>query len=126
MKNGIEKIRHSLSHLMAMAVMEIFPGVKFGIGPVIDDGFYYDFDIPRPFTPEDLQKIERRMKKFIKQDIKFEKISTTLEEAQKQSTDQPYKIELINDLVKEKKSLSYYKSDKFTDLCSGPHVSSAK
>ncbi|MDP2684385.1 MAG: threonine--tRNA ligase [bacterium] len=126
MNNNIEKIRHSLSHLMAMAVLEIFPNVKFGIGPIIDDGFYYDFDIPRPLTPEDLQKIERRIKKLIKQNIKFEKISASTEEAKKISSQQPYKIELIRDLVKEKKPITYYKSDKFTDLCSGPHVISAK
>ncbi len=126
MKNDIENIRHSLSHLMAMAVMEIFPNVKFGIGPVIDNGFYYDFEIPRPFTPEDIQKIEKRMKKIIKQNIKFEKIEVTNDEAEKISVDQKYKMELIKDLIDEKKPLSYYKSDKFIDLCGGPHVNSTK
>lgn len=123
---SIDKKRHSLSHLMAMAVMEIFPNVKFGIGPVIDDGFYYDFDIPRPFTPDDLKKIERRMKKFIKDGVKFEKHNATLDQANKMSVEQPYKLELIKDLAKEKKPITYYESGKFTDLCGGPHVNSAK
>lgn len=126
MDNKIEKIRHSLSHLMAMAVMEIFPDAKFGIGPVIDNGFYYDFDIPRAFTPQDLQKIEKRVKKFIKQNIKFEQIKVSLKEAKDLSKNQEYKLELIKKLIKDNKSITYYKSDKFTDLCVGPHVGSSK
>ena len=74
MENEMEKIRHSLSHIMAHAVMDLFDNVKFAIGPTIENGFYYDFELPRPLTPQDLPKIEKRMKKIISQNVKFEKM----------------------------------------------------
>jgi len=126
MSNRLEKIRHSLSHLMAHAVMEMFDNVKFGIGPIIENGFYYDFELSRPLTPQDLPKIEKKIKKLASQNLKFEKQTVTKEQAKELSENQPYKLALINDLIKEKKLITYYTSGKFTDLCEGPHVNSTK
>ena len=120
----IETIRHSISHIMAQAVQELFPRTKFGIGPTIENGFYYDFDLPKTLTPEDLPKIEKRMRELIKQNIKFEKSFVTKEQAKKLFKDQPYKLELIKDLKAKKATI--YKSGEFTDLCAGPHVKSTK
>jgi len=120
----IDIIRHSLSHIMAHAVQDIFKDVKFGIGPTIENGFYYDFGLKNPLTLEDLPKIEKRMWELIKQDIKFEKSLKSKAEAGKIFKDQPYKLELIKD-IKDKK-VTIYKSGDFTDLCSGPHVKSSK
>jgi len=124
MDNSLEKIRHSLSHLMASAVWQMFPGTKFGIGPVIENGFYYDFELPRPLTPEDLPKIEKRMKDSIKQNLKFEKLEISIGKAKEVFKNQPYKIELINDLKVQ--TATVYRSGKFIDLCAGPHVDSTK
>jgi len=126
MDNKPEKIRHSLSHLMAHVVMDLYPKVKFGIGPVIENGFYYDFDLPQTFKLEDLQKIEQRIKKLIKQNIKFEKIIAKPDQAKQMAAQEPYKLELIKELIKEKKPISFYRSGRFTDLCNGPHVESSK
>ncbi|GAI17386.1 unnamed protein product, partial [marine sediment metagenome] len=120
----IETIRHSLAHIMALAVQELYPGVKFGIGPAIENGFYYDFDLPGSLAPEDLPKIEKKMKELIKQDIKFEKKITSKAEAKKSFKQQPYKSELIEDLPN--KTVSLYQSGKFTDLCKGSHVKTTK
>ncbi|HQJ01798.1 MAG TPA: threonine--tRNA ligase [Flexilinea sp.] len=128
------KIRHSTAHIMAEAVLEKFPEGKVAIGPAIADGFYYDFDLPRALTPEDLEEIEHRMKKIIKGNHPFIKEVISAEEAKKIFADQPYKIELIEGLEKggmdedgnptdEKPEISIYKQDKFVDLCRGPHVS---
>jgi len=140
-KNKIETIRHSLSHIMAHAVKDIFGNampagrqVKFGIGPTIESGFYYDFDLPagkaglpKTLTPEDLPKIEKRMRELIKKNIKFEKSLATKEQAKKLFKGQPYKLELINEKSKVKsQKLTIYKSGDFTDLCAGPHVKSSK
>lgn len=118
----MEKIRHSISHIMAHAVKDIFKDVKFGIGPIIENGFYYDFDLKRTLTPEDLPKIEKRMKELLKQNIEFKKKSISKTEAKKLFKNQPYKLELINDL----KTITIYSSGEFTDLCAGPHVKSTK
>jgi len=126
MKNNLEKIRHSLSHLMAHAVLELYPDVKFGIGPVIDNGFYYDFDLPQPLKLENLPKIEKRIKKLIKQNIKFEKVKLTDQEIKKLLKNESYKLELIDELLKNKKPVTFYRSGKLTDLCAGPHVDSTK
>jgi len=107
---------------MAYAIQELFPGVKFGIGPAIENGFYYDFDLSCPLTPEDLPRIEAKMKELIKQDIKFEKKVITKEKAKEIFRNQPYKLELIKELTEEKATI--YESDKFIDLCKGPHVKS--
>lgn len=133
----IDTIRHSLSHIMAHAVKDIFEDVKFGIGPTIENGFYYDFDIlevekhgskrglaQRTLTPEDLPRIEKRMRELIKQNIKFEKKVISKTEAKKMFKNQPYKLDLIKEIKGDK--VTIYKSGEFTDLCAGPHVRNTK
>jgi threonyl-tRNA synthetase len=128
------RIRHSAAHLMAEAVLEKFPTAKIAIGPAIDDGFYYDFDLPRALTPEDLEDLEKRMKELIKSKENFVREEVSAEEAKKIFHDQPYKLELIEGLEKgnvdddgnevtEKLPITIYKSGHFVDLCRGPHVS---
>ena len=119
--NELQTLRHSASHVMAQAVKRLFPEVKLAIGPAIDNGFYYDFDTPNPFTPEDLEKIEAEMKKIAKENLKIERFELPREEALELMRDEPYKIELINDLP-EGETISFYKQGEFTDLCAGPHV----
>lgn len=121
---NIETIRHSLSHVMAAAVLELYPNAKLAIGPAIENGFYYDFDLGSDsFKPEDLQKIEKKMREIINQKLPFEKSESSSNLAIKQFNNQPYKAELIEDLVKAgEKSVSFYKMGSFTDLCKGPHV----
>lgn len=115
----MEKIRHSLAHILAYAVKELYPKVKFGIGPDIDNGFYYDFDnLENP----DLKKIEKKMKELIKKNISFKKKKISKAQAKKLFKGQPYKLELI----KELKNITIYESGDFVDLCSGPHVKSSK
>jgi len=130
----IDTIRHSLSHIMAHAVKDIFGNVKFGIGPTIENGFYYDFGLEQTLTPENLPKIEKRIKELIKQNIKFEKSFATKEQAKKLFVGQPYKLELVNEKSKamptgrqvKNSKLTIYKSGDFVDLCAGPHVKSTK
>jgi len=122
----IEKIRHSLSHIMALAVKEIFGKVKFGIGPVIENGFYYDFDLPKTLKPEDLPKIEKKMQEILSHNLKFEKKEVSYEEAKKKISGQPFKKELLEEIKNKGEKISFYKSGGFTDLCSGPHVRSTK
>lgn len=122
MEKQIELIRHSLSHVMASAIQGLFPGVKFGIGPIIDNGFYYDLDLKQSITPEDLPKIESKMRELIKQNVEFKKSLKTKIEAKKLFKDQPYKLELIKELKATKATI--YKSGEFTDLCAGPHIKS--
>lgn len=112
---------HTASHIMAQAVLRLFPSAKLAIGPAIDTGFYYDFDIDRAFTPEDLAAIENEIKKIIKEDIPVERFSLPRAEALELMKDEPYKIELINDLP-EDAEISFYKQGDFTDLCAGPHL----
>jgi threonyl-tRNA synthetase len=127
------RIRHSAAHVMAQAVLEMFPSGKIAIGPPIEDGFYYDFDLPRPLTPEDLDKIEKRMREIIKAHQPFVRDEVSADEARQIFNDQPYKQELINGLekggldeygnpIKEKPVISTYKDGSFIDLCRGPHV----
>jgi threonyl-tRNA synthetase len=128
------RIRHSASHVMAQAVMEMFPGqARIAIGPPIDDGFYYDFDLPRPLTPEDLQAIESRMREIIAEDRPFVREALSADEARRLFADQPYKIELIAGLegggqdeygteIDGKPEISIYRDGDFVDLCRGPHV----
>ena len=118
----IERLRHSTSHVMAEAVLSMFPEAKFGIGPVIENGFYYDFDLPRTLTPDDLPEIERKMAEIISQDIPFTHEDVDKDEARKVFADQPYKRELIDELPDEK--VTIYRQGAFTDLCRGPHVNS--
>ena len=121
---ALEIVRHSASHLMAQAVKELFPTAKVTIGPAIESGFYYDFDIDTPFTPEDLERIEARMAELSKADIKVERkvLSSADAIALFSDMDEPYKIELINDLGVE--SVSVYSQGGFADLCRGPHLPS--
>lgn len=127
------RIRHSSAHVMAQAVLEMFPSGKFAIGPPIEDGFYYDFDLPRSLTPEDLEVIEQRMRQIVSEDHKFKKKVISAEEARRIFSDQPYKLELIEGLehggidehgqpLEEKPEISVFVHDDFVDLCRGPHV----
>jgi len=116
----LETMRHSASHIMAEAVQSLFPEAKFGIGPAIEDGFYYDFDLPRPLGVDDLPAIEARMREIVVANLPFTSEEISLKEAAKLFADQPYKIELINDLGAE--MVTVYKQGNFTDLCRGPHV----
>lgn len=113
--------RHSMSHVLAQAVLRLFPDAQLAIGPAIDDGFYYDFDVAEPFTPEDLQKIEREMKRVVKQNHKFERIDVAPEEAEAMVANAPYKQEILADL-EAGQPLSFYKDGEFIDLCRGPHI----
>jgi len=114
---------HTSSHIMAQAVMRLFPDVKFAIGPSIDDGFYYDFDVEKPFTDEDKAKIEEEMRKIIKENISIERFSLPKQDALKLMEGQPYKQELIEELPAGEE-ISFYKQGDFTDLCAGPHLES--
>jgi threonyl-tRNA synthetase len=125
----IEKIRHSLAHILAYAAKELYHDIKLGIGPVIENGFYYDIQFKENLKPNDLQRIEMKMKELIKQDIQFKKKLITFQEAQEIFKDQPYKLELLEDFYgKEKESaqVSIYESGKFIDLCKGDHINSTK
>ncbi len=113
--------RHSMSHVLAQAVLRLFPDAQLAIGPAIDDGFYYDFDVAEPFTSSDLQKIEREMKRVVKQNHKFERIDVEREEAEERVANAPYKQEILADLA-EGQTLSFYKDGEFIDLCRGPHM----
>lgn len=127
------RMRHSAAHVMAQAVLEMFPEGKLGIGPPIDSGFYYDFDLPRPLTPEDLVKIEARMREIIRAGFRFERHELDADTASRKFSDQPYKLELITGIAtaglneygekaEEPPVISTYKHDNFEDLCRGPHV----
>ncbi len=119
------RIRHSTAHVMAEAVLRLFPEAKLAIGPPIDNGFYYDFALPRSLTPEDLEKIEEHMRDIVAGDHSFARKELSREEAKKLFADQPYKQELIDDLP-EGETISTYTQDTFTDLCRGPHVESTR
>ena len=121
--DGKKAYWHTTSHIMAQAVQRLFPDVKFAIGPSINEGFYYDFDVEKPFTDEDKAKIEEEMKKIIKEDIKIERFALPKKESLELMKDQPYKQELINELP-EGEEISFYKQGDFTDLCAGPHLMS--
>ena len=117
------KIRHSTAHVMAEAVLTIFPDAKIAIGPAIEDGFYYDFDLPRSLSVDDLSVIEAEMKKILEKKHDFVHKIVTPEEAKAMFKDQPYKLELIDEL-KDSSEISIYSQNNFTDLCKGPHVNS--
>lgn len=123
--NGKKAYWHTTSHIMAQAIKRLYPEIKLAIGPSIDNGFYYDFDTEKPFTPEMLEAIEKEMKKIIKEDLPIERFELPRKEAIKfmEEKKEPYKVELINDLP-EDAIISFYKQGEFTDLCAGPHVSS--
>jgi len=131
------RIRHSAAHVMAQAVLELFPDGKVTIGPPVENGFYYDFDLPRNLTPEDLEQIEKRMRQIVQGKHDFVKKVISADQAREIFKDQPYKLELIEGLekggldeygnpLKEKPEISIYQHDTFTDLCRGPHVATTK
>ncbi len=133
----LHRIRHSASHVMAQAVLEKFPQAKLGIGPAIETGFYYDFDLPRPLTPEDLTEIEARMREIIAEGHDFVHQEVDEAEARRLFADQPYKLELIEGILaggvdedgnptEERPVLSIYRHGPFVDLCRGPHVSNTR
>lgn len=117
----LQTLRHSASHILAQAVKRLFPEAKLTIGPPIDTGFYYDFDIETPFSREDLDNLEKEMKKIVKENLKIERFELPRDEALELMKDEPYKQELINELP-EGEPISFYKQGEFTDLCAGPHV----
>lgn len=136
-QSDLYRIRHSTAHVMAQAVLEIFPEAKYTIGPPIEDGFYYDFELPRSLTPEDLGSIEKRMRQIIAGSHSFERKVVSADEARQIFINQPYKVELIDGLekggfdeygnpLKEKVEISIYQHDKFVDLCRGPHVENTR
>ena len=120
-KDGAHVLRHTASHVLAAAVKRLYPEVKLTIGPAIDNGFYYDFDSDVAFTPDVLEKLEAEMKKLVKENAKMERFTLPREEALELMKDEPYKVELINDLP-EDAVISFYKMGDFTDLCAGPHL----
>lgn len=124
---GKEAFRHTASHMMAQAVKRLYPDTKLAIGPSISDGFYYDFDREKPFSPEELEEIEKEMKKIAKEDLTLERFELPRVEAIKlmEEKGEPYKVELIRDLP-EDATISFYKQGDFTDLCAGPHLFSTK
>ena len=121
-KEGLEVFRHSTAHLLAHAVVELFPDAKPTIGPTVEEGFYYDFGIEHHFTPDDLGKIEERMHEIVKKNYKVERMELNESEAKKLFKNNPYKIELIEELHKEKQPISVYRQGDFIDLCRGPHI----
>jgi len=136
-ESRLYKIRHSAAHVMAQAVVEMFPEAKYTIGPPVENGFYYDFDLPRSLTPEDLEQIEKRMRQIVQGKHEFKRTVLSADEAKEIFADQPYKLELIEGLeqggfdeygnpLKEKPEISIYQHDTFTDLCRGPHVENTK
>ena len=124
---AVEVIRHSTAHIMAQAVQRIYKDAKIAIGPSIENGFYYDFDLEHPLTSEDLEKIEAEMNKIIKENLKFERMDVSREEAISimEKNNEPYKLELIRDLPEDEK-ISLYKQGDYLDLCRGPHIPSTK
>lgn len=124
-KERLETIRHSTSHVMAEAVLKLFPGSKVAIGPSIENGFYYDFELTRPITQEDLPAIEKEMRKILSSNKDFQRKELSRAEAKAMFADQPYKLELIDGLP-EDATISIYNQGDFTDLCRGPHVCSTK
>ena len=121
--NGKKAYWHTTSHIMAQAVKRLFPEANIAIGPAIDEGFYYDFDVEKPFTDDDKAKIEEEMKKIIKENLPIERFSLPRKEAIELMKNEPYKVELIEDLP-EGEEISFYKQGDFIDLCAGPHLES--
>lgn len=118
----IEHIRHSMAHLLAMAVLKKFPKAKLGIGPVIENGFYYDFKLPKPLSPEDLPELEKTMRELARENLEFTGEKVTSAKARTIFKNQPFKLDLIKEFIKEKRGLTIYHSGNFTDLCRGGHI----
>ena len=121
---GRRAFNHTASHMLAQAVKRLFPAAKLAIGPAIDDGFYYDFDVAKPFTPDDLAALEAEIKKICKEDLPLERVEMTADEARAAEKDEPYKLELLEEHAGKGEKLSFYKQGDFMDLCAGPHLMS--
>ncbi|CDZ23645.1 Threonine-tRNA ligase [[Clostridium] cellulosi] len=123
-ERGRRAFNHTASHIMAQAVKRLFPDVKLTIGPAIENGFYYDFDTEKPFTPEILTKIEEEMKKIVKENLRIERFELPVDEAVKlmEEKNEPYKVELIKEHASKGEKISFYKQGEFTELCAGPHI----
>jgi threonyl-tRNA synthetase len=125
--DALDTMRHSAAHVMAAAVLQLFPDAKLGIGPAIRDGFYYDFDLPRPLTPSDLEAIEAKMREQVAAKLPFERSEASRDEALRdlEAAGQPYKVEIVNELSEADGSvISFYRHGEFIDLCRGPHLAS--
>lgn len=122
--DGAHAFQHTASHILAQAVKRLYPDVKLTIGPAIDNGFYYDFDTPTPFQPEDLEKLESEMKKIVKEDLPLERFTLSPKDAKKlmEERDEPYKVELIEEHADKGEDISFYSQGEFTELCAGPHI----
>lgn len=123
-ENGKKAFWHTASHILAQAVKRLYPTAKLAIGPAIDNGFYYDFDVEKPFSPQDIEKIEAEMKKIVKEGIEISRYELAPDEAIKMLTemDEKYKVELANEHADKGENISFYKQGEFTDLCAGPHL----
>ena len=127
-KDGRKAFNHTASHIMAQAVKRLYPDAKLTIGPAIDDGFYYDFDVENSFSPADLEKIEAEMKKIVKENPEIERFELPVDEAIALMTEknEPYKIELIKEHADKGEAISFYRQGEFTELCAGPHIMEIK
>ena len=123
-EEGQRAFNHTASHILAQAVTHLYPEARFAIGPAIDNGFYYDFDLPAPFTMEDLEKLEKEMAAIVKADLPLEKFELEVPEALELMKDEPYKVELIEEHSGKGEKISFYRQGDFTDLCAGPHLMS--
>ena len=125
-EDGKRTYRHTASHILAQAVKRLFPEAKLAIGPSIDNGFYYDFDVEKPFTPEDVEKIEAEMKKIVKENLPIERFEMTPDEAIKfyEEKGEIYKVELVKEHADKGENITFYKQGEFTELCAGPHLGS--
>ena len=125
-EDGKKTFWHTSSHVMAQAVKRLYPQAKFAIGPAIKEGFYYDFDVEKPFTPEDIEKIEAEMKKIVKEKLPLERFELDVPQALELMKDEPYKVELIEEHAGKGEKISFFKQGEFTDLCAGPHLMDVK
>ena len=127
-EDGKKAFNHTASHIMAQAVKRLYPDAKLTIGPAIDGGFYYDFDVENSFSPDDLTKIEAEMKKIVKEDLEIKRFELPVNEAiaLMESKNEPYKIELINEHAEKGEPISFYEQGEFTELCAGPHLMDMK
>lgn len=126
--DGRKTFNHTASHIMAQAVKRLYPEAKLTIGPAIDNGFYYDFDVETPFSPEDLERIEKEMKAIVKENLEIERFELAPADAVKlmEEKDEPYKVELINEHAEKGEPISFYRQGEFTELCAGPHLMDMK
>ena len=122
--DGKKTFWHTASHILAQAVKRLYPNTKLAIGPAIENGFYYDFDLEKPFTPEELEKIEAEMKKIVKEGLELEQFELSPADAiaKLKEMDEPYKVELCEEHADKGEPISFYKQGEFTDLCAGPHL----